>query len=245
MPRLPCSFKAGGERLHPERRGLQPDPGSHLDQHGAVDEHGSSSVVGKDCFVCHAADAQTSGSAWSKSDSFHGAVSNPGSCRECHGLTNGGGATAGTNNNLPVGLTNSSTVTSAAADSATGVPAGTLDQITHADLNVSSHDCSFCHRQKGVSTVSGVQGQEWAQAAFHASFTSANPLVMNGSTGRCSDCHMNVRPTAAFPTFDHSAYTASPATQDCSTCHTWPGTGTPTSANWLGASAAPPLVTLT
>jgi len=207
--------------------------------------HGSSSVVGKDCFVCHAADAQTSGSAWSKSDSFHGAVSNPGSCRECHGLTNGGGSVAGTNNNLPVGLTNSSTVTSAAADSTTGVPAGTLDQITHSDINVSSRDCNFCHTQKGVSTVSVVQGREWAQAGFHASFTPANSLLMNRTTGRCSNCHMNVKPGATFTAFDHSTFSAAPGTQDCSSCHSWPGTGTATTANWLGASAVPLTVTLT
>jgi hypothetical protein len=207
--------------------------------------HGSASVAGKDCAVCHAADAQTSGSAWSKSVSFHGAVSSPSSCRECHGLTNGGGSVAGTNNNLPVGLTNSSTVTAAAADVATGIPAGTHDQITHTDINVSGHDCNFCHTQKGVSTVAGVQGKEWAQAGFHANFTSANPLVMNGTTGRCSNCHMNIKPGATFTAFDHSTFSATPGTQDCSSCHSWPGTGTATASNWLGAAAAPAIVTLT
>src|SRR6267142_1423201 len=205
--------------------------------------HGSNSVVGKDCVVCHAADAKTSGSAWSKSDSFHGHVSNAVSCKECHGLANGGGSVAGTNNNLPVGITNSNTVTSAAADSTTGIPAGTLDQITHTEINVSSHDCNFCHSQQGVSTVAGVQGKEWAQANFHMSFTSTNPLVMNGSTGRCSNCHMNVRPGASFA-FDHSTFTAAAGSQDCGSCHPWPGTGTPATANWLGAAAAPDTVTL-
>src|SRR5437870_6718292 len=207
--------------------------------------HGSGSLAGKDCFACHAADAKRSGSAWSKSDSFHGAVSSPSSCRECHGLTNGGGSVVGTNNNLPVGLTNSSTVTSAAADAAAGIPAGTYDQITHTDINVSSHDCNFCHTQKGVSTVASVQGREWAQAAFHANFTSANPLVMNGTTVRCSNCHMNIKPGATFTAFDHSDFSATPGTQDCSSCHSWPGTGTATASNWLGAAAAPAIVTLT
>src|SRR5262249_8528465 len=169
--------------------------------------HGSSYVTGKECFVCHAADAKTSGSAWAKSDSFHKQVSNTTTCKECHGLTNGGGSVVGTNNNLPVGLTNSNMVTSAAADATTGIPAGTRDQITHTDINVSGHDCNFCHTQQGVSTVSGVQGKEWAQANFHTSFTTTNPLVMNGSTGRCSNCHMNVKPGASFA-FDHSAFTA-------------------------------------
>jgi hypothetical protein len=206
--------------------------------------HGSGSLAGKDCYACHAADAKISGSAWSRSDSFHAQVASPASCRECHGLTNGGGSVPGTNNNLPAGLTNSSAVTSAAADPSTGVPAGTHDQITHADLNVTSHDCNFCHTQQGVSTVAGVQGKEWAQAAFHASFTTTNPLLMNGTTGRCSACHMNVKPAAGFA-FDHSSFTAASGSQDCASCHTWPGTGTPTAPNWLGAAAAPAIVTLT
>jgi len=207
--------------------------------------HGSASMAGKDCFACHAADAKTSGSAWSKSASFHGPVSSANSCRECHGLTNGGGAVAGTNNNLPVGLTNSSTVTSAAADVATGIPAGTHDQITHTDINVSARDCNFCHRQAGVSTAVGVQGAEWAQAGFHVNFGPASPLVMNGTTGRCSSCHMNIKPGATFTAFDHSTFSATPGTQDCSSCHSWPGTGPTTASNWLGAAAAPAFVTLT
>src|SRR6266850_1347930 len=207
--------------------------------------HGSSSVAGKDCFACHAADAKTSGSAWSKSDSFHAAVSNPGSCRECHGLTNGGGSVAGTNNNLPAGLTNSSTLTSASAHPATGIPAGTHAQITHTDINVSARDCNFCHAQAGVSTVVGVQGAEWAQASFHLKFVPPNPpLVMNGTTGRCSSCHMNIKPAATFTAFDHSSFSATPGTQDCSSCHSWPGTGT-AGPSWLGATAAPATVTLT
>jgi hypothetical protein len=203
--------------------------------------HGSSSVVGKDCALCHATDAQSAGSAWSKSVSFHATVASPPSCRECHGLTNGGGPTPGANNNLPAGLTSSSTVTTAAADATTGVPSGTLCQITHADVNVTGHDCNFCHTQAGVSG----SGTEWAQAKFHVSFTAANPLVMNGGTGRCSNCHLNIKPTAGFPVYDHTALSATAGTQDCSACHVWPGTGTPSSANWLGASAAPALVTLT
>ena len=200
--------------------------------------HGSPLVAGKDCVLCHAADAKTSGSAWSKADSFHAAVSSASSCRECHGLTNGGGSVAGTKNNLPAGLTNSSVLTTAALDTTTGVPAGTRDQITHTDVNVSPRDCNFCHTQAGASTVAGVQGSEWAQAKFHASFNSANPLVMNGTTGRCSNCHVNVKPGASFTTFDHSSFTAASAT-DCSSCHSWPGTGSAATPNWLGAAASP------
>jgi len=113
--------------------------------------HGSASAAGKDCVVCHASDAKPSGSAWSKGDSFHAAVSAPASCKECHGLTNGGGSVAGTKNNLPAGLTSSTVVSSASA--ATGVPAVTHDQITHTDVNVSARDCNFCHTQAGVSAA--------------------------------------------------------------------------------------------
>jgi hypothetical protein len=201
--------------------------------------HGSSHVAGMDCASCHAADAKTSGSAWSKSDSFHVALASPSTCQECHGLTNGGGSTAGTKNNLPTGLINSSTLTSASSDSTTGVPSGTYDQIIHTDVNVTGHDCNFCHTQVGVSSVTGVHGKEWAQAKFHPSFTAANPLVMNGTTGRCSDCHLNVKPTSSFPAFDHSALSGTSGTQDCSSCHSWPGTGTAAAPNWLGAAAMP------
>ena len=206
--------------------------------------HGSSSVSGKDCFVCHASDAKTSGSAWSKADYFHAAVSAPVSCKECHGLTNGGGSLAGTKNNLPSGLTNSSTLTTASSDVTTGVPPGTYDQLTHTDVNVSGRDCKSCHTQAGVSTVAGIQGKEWAEAKFHVNFTSASPLVMNGTTGRCSSCHMNVKPGATFTAFNHGAFTATSGTQDCSSCHSWPGTGTSASPNWFGAGASPQSVSV-
>jgi hypothetical protein len=201
--------------------------------------HKSPTLTGKDCFLCHAADAKTSGSAWSKADSFHAAAPAAPTCQECHGVTNGNGAVQGTKNNLPSGLTNSTTVSSAGADSTTGVPAGTKDQISHADLNVTSRDCNFCHTQAGASTVAGVQGQEWAQAKFHASFTGANTPVYNGTTARCSNCHLNVKPTAVFTTRDHSGFTATSA-QDCSACHAAP----PTRNDWLGATDFPQFLTV-
>ena len=185
--------------------------------------------------------AKATGSAWSKSDSFHTVVTKATSCQECHGLTNGGGSVAGTKNNLPSGLTSSTMATSAATGSSTRIPAGTLAQISHADVNVSGHDCSFCHTQAGASTTAGIQGKEWAQATFHANFTSsANPLVVNGTTGRCSNCHMNVKPGAAFTAQDHSSFTNASGSTDCSSCHSFPGTGTVSSPNWLGAGGGVP-----
>ena len=187
--------------------------------------HGAASVVGKDCVVCHAADAKTSNSAWSKSLSFHAATpTGVTTCNACHGG-------ASPNNNLPSGLTDSTTVTTSSASP------GVLDQLTHVDVNVSKFECNFCHTQVGTSTTAGVQGKEWAKATFHRNFTASNPLVMNGTTGRCSTCHMNVKPGAAYTKQDHSAYTAATSTQDCAACHTWPGTSSAT-PNWLGAAGA-------
>jgi len=191
--------------------------------------HRAGSVQNVECAVCHASDAKASGSAWSTSAAFHANRASPGSCQVCHGLSNGNGAVPGAGNNMPAGLTTSSTVTSASA--ASGV-AGAHDQIDHADVNVTTHDCNFCHTK---SAPGG--GSEWAQATFHKNFTTASPLVMNGTTGRCSTCHMNLRPGAGLTSQDHSTFTAAAGTKDCSACHTWPGLGTPTAPNWLGAGA--------
>ncbi len=202
--------------------------------------HGSSFVAGKDCAVCHRTDAKTSGSAWAKSDLFHANVTGTiTACQGCHGTGNGKGTVVGTNNNLPTGLTNSTMVTTAVTPSSTGVPAGTFDQLTHSDVNVTGHDCNYCHTQVGPSTASGVQGKEWAQAKFHTSFGST-ALVMNLTTGRCANCHMNVRPGASFTAQDHSTFNNNSGSTDCSSCHSWPGTGTSSSPNWLGASGGAP-----
>ncbi|HVO21595.1 MAG TPA: hypothetical protein VMU15_20215 [Anaeromyxobacter sp.] len=204
--------------------------------------HADSAVAALDCAACHQADAQPSGAAWSRSTAFHARVASPGTCANCHGLTNGNGSTIGTGNNLPTGLTSSSTLTTASSDASTGVPAGTYDQITHADVNATGHDCAFCHTQVGPSTAAGISGKEWAQASFHTNFSASTPLVLNLTTGRCSDCHMNVKPGSSFTAQDHSTFTSASGTDDCSKCHSWPGTGTPAAPNWLGATGVPPYI---
>jgi hypothetical protein len=205
--------------------------------------HASGTVAGQDCAACHAMDAKSAGSAWSKATAFHATVAKPGTCQECHGLANGGGAVAGTNNNLPAGPTSSTTATTASATS--GVPAGTLDQVSHADVNVTGHDCNFCHTQAGPSKTAGVQGKEWAQARFHANFLSAaNPLVLNTTTGRCSNCHLNIKPGPGATAQDHSAFTSAPGSEDCSSCHSYPGTGTAAAPNWLGAAGVPQVISV-
>src|SRR5262249_8808332 len=87
----------------------------------------------------------------------------PPSLPASHRLGNGmGSTTPGINNNMPSGLTASNTLTSASSDPTTGIPAGTHDQITHADVNVTGLDCDACHRQAGPSSTPGIQGAEWA-----------------------------------------------------------------------------------
>ena len=203
--------------------------------------HGSIFAAGKDCAACHLGDAKSAGSAWSKSTPFHAKATNVTTCNECHGVANRGGTVVGTNNNLPAGLSNSTTVTSAAS-ATTGVAAGTFDQISHADVNATTHDCNFCHTQVGPSPTPGIQGREWAQARFHQSFNTANALVANGTTGRCSNCHLNVKPGAAYPGQSHAAFTSVPGSTDCGSCHSWPGAGGTAAPNWKGASGGVPTV---
>jgi hypothetical protein len=206
--------------------------------------HAVASVTGLDCATCHLTDAKTSGSTWNKGSQFHANVANPTNCKACHGLGNGS-STVGNNNNMPQGLTNSKTQTTAANDATTGVPAGTFDQIDHSDINVTNQDCNFCHTQVGPSSNPAVAGKEWAQASFHQSFTGATSLTLNGTTGRCSNCHLNVKPSSSsFPT-DHSTFTNAANSQDCSACHSFPGTGTASAPNWLGATAGTPACIVT
>jgi hypothetical protein len=199
--------------------------------------HGSSYIAGKDCAVCHQADAKTSGAAWSKADTFHPVTTGVTLCAACHGTGNGS-TVIGTNNNLPVGATNA-TLISSAVDAGVGVPAGTHAQISHADVNVTAFECATCHTQLGTSAVAGIAGKEWAQATFHSHFTGATALVMNATTGRCSTCHVNVKPATGFTTQDHTSLSAVSGTQDCASCHSYPGTGTAANPNWLGASGVP------
>jgi hypothetical protein len=204
--------------------------------------HTMSAVVGRDCSGCHAADARTMNSAWSKATAFHANAPSVTQCSVCHGTANGRGTVPGTNNNLPNGPTNTATVTASTASP------GVRAQMNHADLNATSHDCNFCHTQQGRSTAPGVQGREWAQARFHSRFTAASPLVMNGTTARCSNCHLAEKPGPTYTTFDHAAYSGATTTPDCGTCHSYPGVAqasppVPT-PNWKGAAAMPAFISV-
>jgi hypothetical protein len=188
--------------------------------------HQAALVRANDCIVCHGADS--AGVGWSMSTVLHAHV-RPTSCAVCHAA------------NMPSALVDSTTVTS--APMATG-KSGTHDQISHSDVNVTAHDCNFCHTQAGQITDGGTAaGKEWAQASFHVQFTAGTALVMDGTTGRCSNCHFNLTPSASFTAHDHSGLTAS-AGQDCSSCHQWPGTGTAASPNWQNVSGPPPFISV-
>lgn len=190
--------------------------------------HQHPGVTGRDCATCHRTDARQSGSAWSRSSLFHANSTGVTGCSICHGPNNMRGAG---NNNVPAGLIDSVTVTTSSA-----AAANTHDQISHTDLNVTRVDCNFCHTQVGPSTVAGVQDREWTKAVFHRSFTSANPMVVNGTTARCNNCHLNVAPGPAYTQQSHAAFLL-PGAQDCASCHSWPGTN-PSTPNWLGATGA-------
>lgn len=195
--------------------------------------HADSTVTGRDCSTCHQADAKVTGSAWAKATAYHARNPTVTTCATCHGTSNGRGNVIGTSNNLPDGLTDTTTVTTSSASP------GVKDQVTHADLNVTTYDCVVCHVQQGPSTTAGIQGKEWAQAKFHVNLTGSRALVLNGTTARCSNCHLSVKPAGVAGGQDHSTFTSSPGSQDCSSCHAFPGTGTRSAPNWLGATPAP------
>ena len=58
---------------------------------------------------------------------------------------------------------------------------------------------------------------------------------MNGTTGRCSNCHMNVKPGRVVHRETTAPFTATSGRTDCSSCHSWPGTAARRRPNWLGA----------
>ncbi len=200
--------------------------------------HAATSVVGRDCSFCHAADARASGAAWNRATAFHSKVTTLTQCSICHGAANGRGSVFGTNNNLPSTATDTRTATS------TTLHPGMKAQMSHADVNASGRDCNFCHTQNGPSTTAGIMGKEWAQATFHARFNASTPLVTNGTTGRCSNCHVAEKPGAGFAT-DHSAFTAATTSQDCSQCHSYPGDMARTPLpNWYGAAGMPTYISV-
>ncbi len=234
-------------KFHPS---LTTQPGACVDCHGGVTtpthptqsafdgqwmNHAVPLVTQKDCAFCHASDLTTGARTWNKSDRLHLPGISPTGCSICHGPLNGGA-----NNNMPSTPVDSTTITSASA--LTGA-AGLHDQISHADVNVTAHDCNFCHTQVGVADAgTPAVGHEWARANFHARFTGGTGLELNGSTGRCSNCHLNLKPGPNFTDQNHSAFDST--STDCSSCHAWPGTGNLAAPNWHLDIGPPPTITV-
>jgi hypothetical protein len=201
----------------------------------------TTSLVSKECGLCHASSSRGGSQGWGTGKSggttlYHDPLRaagqpQPSSCVDCHA------------NSTPTVTTDSTTATNAPTGSSTGVASGTVAQIAHGDGNVSGRDCNFCHSQSGPSKQTGVQGMEWKQAKFHASFTAGtNPPLLDKSSGRCGNCHWAERPGAAYTAFDHSGLSNTSGSQDCAACHTFPGTGTMAAANWKGAAGVPPFI---
>lgn len=176
----------------------------------------NSANVAVDCASCHAGDLNLNPRIWSTAAFFHTNATAT-TCTDCHGLGNGS-STPGTGNDMPAGLTNSTTLTTSSVASA-----GTYDRITHTDVNVGTRDCNICHTQAGMV------GAKWKAASFHINTPS---LTMNSTTGRCDHCHMNLKPTVVVGGMDHNTI----GSGDCAGCHSYPGTGSMGAGNWLGAS---------
>ncbi len=196
--RSPTRFKAGGTSTN----GAQ------------WMNHGSSLVAGKDCAACHLADAQPTGSVWSRSISLHSAAPLARTCQECHGLVNGGGGTP-----APRTTCRRGSPTRRSSPRRARPPASRRARRRRSPTTTSTspaRDCNFCHSQAGVSTVASIQGKEWAQARFHLSFPASTPLTMNGGNGRCSNCHMNDNPKSSYTVFNHSNFNNSSSSTDCS-----------------------------
>lgn len=186
----------------------------------------TTSNLSADCVSCH---NSTSGdltagvtpTSWSKTTIYHNTYPSPGTCKECHGLSNGGGSLAGTNNDIPSAFTASITLTTSSV-----APANTYDMISHTLTEVSSLDCNVCHSTVGM-TANG--GKRWKDATFHQRFSSNASI-----TSRCDTCHANITPAAGQTAQDHTAL----AGADCASCHNYPGLGAVGNANWKGASGA-------
>src|SRR5207237_714484 len=207
--------------------------------------HASTQLAIPKCDTCHATalsmakTTPVAASLW-QGGALHAKVpAQPTLCLDCHSVS------------LPASATQSGVSYRFAAG---GTSSNASQWMSHSAPALAGKDCAVCHladakasgavwTQLGPSNTPGIQGAEWAQASFHAQFTG--PLIMNGTTGRCSNCHMNVKPGANYTAEDHSPFTNASGSQDCSSCHAWPGTGSAAAPNWLGAAGAPTMVTLT
>ncbi len=196
--------------------------------------HSSASVaagtVVPDCVTCHKNDLTAGASpaaattSWKNTNLFHAYVTAT-TCKDCHGLTNGGGAVEGTNNDIPAAATNSQTLT---ASKVSGF-AGVFAKIDHREADVKNLECNQCHTTQGTTANAAAK---WFSAKFHTKF-NANSLI----TGDCITCHASENPNNAAPVTDSAGNTVPThnTVVSCKGCHLLPGKGTAASPDWYGA----------
>jgi hypothetical protein len=100
------------------------------------------------------------------------------------------------------------------------VQSGTSYRMRHTSVQMAFQTCTACHPSAlANATTSTIAADSWKPGQYHA-VPSVQPTA-------CNDCHTVSAPAT------HSTVTSD--TLDCSDCHPFPGTGTSTAPNWLGA----------
>ena len=108
------------------------------------------------------------------------------------------------------------------------VQSGTAYRMRHTSAQMTFQTCTTCHPSALANAANPTLAAEsWQPGHYHA--------VLSVQPTACNDCHAVSAPTATFAAFDHSAFSGIAGTRDCSDCHPFPGTGTATTPNWLGA----------
>ena len=171
----------------------------------------ATSLVPKDCGICHASPSHALDATWATSATgtspavFHAALdatgaAQPSSCIDCHANTRPTQLLTSANATVPVGL-----------------------KFDHASPAAQA-DCAACHDQSRASGWTS-----WAAGQFHAA-GSATPST-------CLPCHESERSTStagwANPSYKNSPFDyvtnalgiSHGDGQDCASCHAGPGTG--------------------
>jgi len=107
------------------------------------------------------------------------------------------------------------------------VQSGTTYRMRHTSAQLTFQTCTTCHPSALANAANPTPAAEsWKPGHYHA--------VLPVQPTACNDCHAVSAPAATFSAFDHSAFTGTAGSRDCSDCHTFPGTGSTTTPNWLG-----------
>ena len=112
------------------------------------------------------------------------------------------------------------------------VQSGTAYRMQHTSAQLTFHTCTTCHPAAAANATSPtLAAASWRPAQYHA--------VLSVQPAACNDCHGVSVPAASTAAFDHSTLANPANSRDCGDCHTFPGTGTATTPNWLGATNLP------